>query len=161
MLNRTGALGAATMSDLLKAHDVALPVWQMLLILSDFRALTLSELASHSGFELSYVSRVVMNAQQLGLLTRAESPTDKRAVWLSLAPGGRAILRQVLPRTRALGDVVLKGIPESDVEVTIRTLRAVYENLTAGAGAVSDQINRKRTIARRTGNSGSRTPGSV
>ena len=161
LLNRTGALGAATMSDLLDEHGVALPVWQMLLILSDFGELTLSELASHSGFELSYVSRVVLNTQQLGLLSRSELPSDRRSIRLSLTSAGRAMVRKILPRTRSLGNIMLKGIPESDIDATFRTLRAVYENLTSFSGDSSSEVNKKRIIARRTGNSKSRVPASA
>jgi DNA-binding MarR family transcriptional regulator len=161
LLNRTGALGAATMSDLLDAHNVALPVWQMLLILSDFGELTLSELASHSGFELSYVSRVVLNTQQLGLISRSELPSDRRSIRLSLTSAGHAMVRKILPKTRSLGNIMLKGIPESDIDATFRTLRAVYENLTSFSGDTSAEVNRKRLIARRTGNSSSREPTST
>jgi DNA-binding MarR family transcriptional regulator len=150
LLNRAGSLGAAFMSDLLKEFDVPLPIWQTLLILREFRKQTISELASHTGIEMSYLSRIVIKAEKRGFVKRAKSDKDKRIAYIALTPGGRQIIRAILPRTRLLQEIIFKGIPDSDIETTARTLKVVYDNLASNVDAVSVDINRKLLVAQRT-----------
>jgi DNA-binding MarR family transcriptional regulator len=154
LLNRTGSLGAASMSDLLKEFDIPLPIWQILLILSEFGEQTISELASHTGIEMSYLSRTVLKAERRGFVARAKSAKDKRVIYINLETGGRQMIRKVLPRTRFLRGIMFQGIPDADIETAARTLKMVYENLASNAPAISEHINRKLTVARRTGKSG-------
>src|SRR5215211_3364124 len=111
LLNRTGSLGAASMSDVLKEFDIPLPVWQVLLILSEFGEQTISELASHTGIEMSYLSRTVLKAEACGFVARAKSDKDKRVTYIKLIAGGRQMIRKVLPKTRRLQRIIFKGIP--------------------------------------------------
>ena len=154
LLNRTGSLGAASMSDLLKEFDMPLPIWQILLILSEFGEQTISELASHTGIEMSYLSRTVLKAEKRDFVARAKSAKDKRVTYIKLVTGGRQMIRRVLPKTRLLRGIMFQGIPDADIETTARTLKMVYDNLASNAGTISEDINRKLTVARRTGKSG-------
>jgi DNA-binding MarR family transcriptional regulator len=156
LLNRTGSLGAASMSDLLKEFDVPLPIWQILLILSEFGEQTISELASHTGIEMSYLSRTVLKAEKRGFIARAKSVKDKRVTYIKLVTGGRQTIRKVLPKTRLLRGIMFQGISAAEIETTARTLKMVYDNLASNAHAISEDINRKLTVARRTGKSSNR-----
>jgi DNA-binding MarR family transcriptional regulator len=156
LLNRAGSLGAASMSDVLKEFDLPLPIWQILLILSEFREQTISELASHTGIEMSYLSRTVQKAEERGLVTRSKSAKDKRPTYIKLATGGRQMIRKILPKTRLLLGIIFQGIPDADIETTARTLKIVYDNLASNADAVSGDVNRKLVVAQRTGKYGSR-----
>ncbi len=153
LLNRTGSLGAASMSDVLKEFDLPLPIWHILLILSEFRELTISELASHTGLEISYLSRTVLKAEKRSFVTRAKSAKDKRVTYIKLVTGGRQMIRKILPKTRLLRGIIFQGIPDADIETTARTLKAVYDNLASNTVTISEDVNRKRTVARRTGKS--------
>ena len=150
LLNRSGSLGAAFMSDLLKAFDIPLPIWQVLMILSDFGEQTTSELASHTGIELSHLSRLVLKAEKRGFVKRARSSEDKRVIQISLASTGQQTIGKVLPKARVLAGIMLNGISQADLDVTIRTLRTVYDNLETKAACTTEHDNRKLTIARRT-----------
>jgi len=154
LLNRTGSLGAAAMSDVLKEFAIPLPIWRILLILSEFGKQTISELASHTGIEMSYLSRTVLKAEKRGYIARAKSATDKRVTYIKLVTGGRKMIRKVLPKTRRLRGIMFQRIPDADIETTARTLKMVYDNLVSNAGAISEDINRKLTVARRTGKYG-------
>ena len=154
LLNRTGSLGAASMSDVLKEFDMPLPIWRILLILSEFGEQTISELASHTGIEMSYLSRTVLKAEKRCFIARAKSATDKRVTYIELVTGGRQMIRKILPKTRLLRGIMFQGILDADIETTARTLKMVYDNLANNTDAISEDINRKLTIARRTGKSG-------
>lgn len=151
LLNRTGSLGAASMSDLLKEFDTPLPIWQILLILSEFGEQTISELASHSGREISYLSRTVLKAERRKLVERVRSAKDKRVTYIKLLPGGRQTIDKILPKTRVLREIMFQGILEADIATTARTLQTVYDNLASNTDVISEDMNRKRIVARRTG----------
>lgn len=153
LINRTGSLGAAYMSNLLKEFDVPLPIWQILLVLSEFREQTTSELASHTGIEISHLFRTVLKAEKRGFVVRTKSTKDKRVTYVKLGEEGRQVIRKVLPKTRSIVGSVFDGIPDSDVETTVRTLRMVYDNLADNINAISVDINRKLIVAQRTNKS--------
>lgn len=127
LLNRTGSLGAASMSDVLKEFDIPLPIWQILLILSEFGEQTISELASHSGMELSYLSRTVIKAEKRSFVARVKSAKDKRVTYIKLVTGGFQAIRKILPKTRLLRGIMFQGILDADIEITARTLKMVYD----------------------------------
>jgi DNA-binding MarR family transcriptional regulator len=151
LLNRTGSLGAASMSDVLKEFDVALPIWHILLILSEFNEQTITELASHSGLEMSYLSRTVLKVEERGFVTRSKSKNDKRVTYIKLTAAGRKMIDEILPKVRVLLDVIFQGISDADIETTAQTLQVVYENLASNADAISGDANRKLIVAQRTG----------
>ncbi|MFW7344521.1 MAG: MarR family winged helix-turn-helix transcriptional regulator [Pigmentiphaga sp.] len=148
LLHRAAHIIAATFGDELKADDIPLSVWRVLATLNDRDHQSLSELASHTGAELSYLSRTVAQAEERGFVIRSAQPGDKRATSVSITPAGRAIVRKFSPLTQTLQKQWLADIPDADVEATFRTLRAVYRNAVAGASP-SSPVNRKITVARR------------
>jgi DNA-binding MarR family transcriptional regulator len=150
LLNRTGSLGAASMSDVLKEFDIPLPTWHILLILSQFPEQTVSELASHSGLEISYISRTVLKVENRGFVTRAKSTQDKRVTHIKLASAGRQMIRKILPKIRVLLGVIFQEISDADIETTSRTLQVIYDNLASNADAFSGDSNRKLIVAQRT-----------
>ena len=150
LLNRAGSLGAAYMSNVLKEFDMPLPIWQILLILSEFREQTTSELASHTGIEMSHLFRTVLKAEKRGFVVRTKSAKDKRVTYIKLGAGGRQMIRKVLPKTRLIVGTVFQGIPDADIETTVRTLKVVYDNLASNIDAIPVDNNRKLIVAQRT-----------
>lgn len=79
MLNRTADIVATVVSDLLREASMSLPEWRVLTVLTNHADQSLSELAAQAGTELSYLSRVVVNAEQNGLVVRRASTNDRRS----------------------------------------------------------------------------------
>jgi DNA-binding MarR family transcriptional regulator len=150
LLNRTGSLGAASMSDVLKEFNIPLPIWHILLILSQYPKQTVSELASHSGLEISYISRTVLKVEARGFATRVKSTKDKRVTYIKLATAGRQMIRKILPKVRVLLGVIFQGISDTEIETTARTLQVIYDNLASNADAFTGDSNRKLIVAQRT-----------
>ena len=148
LLNRAANIIAARFSDELKPHEINLQMWRMLATLSACDDQSVSELADHTGAELSYLSRSVAALQERGLVERKQSPSDRRANLVSLTPAGRTLVRTLAPRGRATEKASLAGVPAADLEATLRTLRLVCRNLVQGQ-ADATSVNRKLTVARR------------
>ncbi len=148
LLNRAAHLIAARFNDDLKPHVVNLQAWRILAALSQSEPQSLSELADHTGAELSYMSRSIAVLEKRGLLQRDPSPTDKRTTRLSLTEGGKTLVRELAPKALAIERSGLAQVSAVDLKTTLHTLRVVCQNLVAVCDAPT-AVNRKLTIARR------------
>ncbi|WP_213958867.1 MarR family winged helix-turn-helix transcriptional regulator [Variovorax sp. dw_954] len=148
LLNRAANIIAARFSDELKAHSVNLQTWRVLAALSYQDQQSLTDLANHTGAELSYLSRSVASAETRGLVARVVSPADKRAFLLTLTPAGKTMVKELTPHGMRIEKSSLTGVPKADVETTLRTLHAIYHNMVDSTDD-SAGMNRKLTVARR------------
>lgn len=148
LLNRAAHLIAARFSDDLKPHAVNLQAWRILAALSELDSQSMSELADHTGAELSYLTRAVAGLEEQGLVERAASALDKRKILLSLTEAGAELVSELAPKGRAVERLSLAAVPAADLKVTLQTLRAVCHNLVSQPDAPAT-ANRKLTIARR------------
>lgn len=71
-------------------HDLSIIQIRLLGILRDRQA-GMAELGTHLGLDKSSMTGLVTRAEKRGLVTRAPSPHDGRAVLVSLTPLGRAL----------------------------------------------------------------------
>lgn len=148
LLNRTADIVSTAFLEILRHESISLPEWRVLTSLTDQDPQTLSELASHAGAELSYLSRVVLQAEERGWVVRSPSPTDKRSTCVSITPEGRAMVRLFMPQAKALEASWLQGIPAADVKALRKTLEAVYLNVLKHSEAAAS--GRKLKVAQRT-----------
>jgi DNA-binding MarR family transcriptional regulator len=74
---------------------------------------------------------MVARLSRLGLVSRQRSKTSDREVLIALTPQGRKILARLVPIGRQYEDKLVRGIAASDLAVTERVLKRMYENLPA------------------------------
>jgi len=148
LLNRAAALIAARFDDDLKTRGVSLQAWRILAALSQSEPQSMSELADHTGSELSYLSRCVAQLEKQGLIERGQSALDKRTFQLVRSAAGRTLVSELAPKARDVERLSLREVSDADLDTTLRTLRAVCQNLVPHPDA-STPVNRKLTIARR------------
>ncbi|NYT69162.1 MarR family winged helix-turn-helix transcriptional regulator [Pusillimonas noertemannii] len=150
LLNRAANIIAARFSDELKLHGINLQIWRVLAALDHKDGQSVTDLASHTAAELSYLSRSLADIEKRGLVVRVTSSQDKRTVRLSLTPAGRRLVKALVPCGEEVESMALAGIPKADVEAMQRGLQAVYHNVVAGTQKdVAMGVNRKLTVARR------------
>jgi DNA-binding MarR family transcriptional regulator len=80
----------ALLSQVAAAHDLSLTQLRVLAVLRD-RQPRMAELASYLGLERSSVSGLIDRAEKRGLVRRAASADDGRAVRISLTPEGHRL----------------------------------------------------------------------
>ena len=78
-------------------HDLSLTQLRVLGILRD-RRLRITELADYLGLEKSTITGLVDRAEKRGLLARAPSATDRRAVDVFITPAGEELAGPVYGR---------------------------------------------------------------
>jgi len=104
-------MGALT--KLAAEHDLSLTQLRMLGILRDRRP-TMNELARFLELDKSSTSGLVERAERRGLVARAPSPADGRAVLVSLTDHGRALVSDTASGFEAGVTVLLDRLPKSE-----------------------------------------------
>ena len=125
----------ATMAVLTKAaadHDLSLTQLRVLAILRD-RRLRMTALADYLGLEKSTMSGLVERAERRGLLERAPSMTDGRAVDVFLSPAGAELAERLYAQVRrSLSPVTSELAPAGQ-----RRLQTLLERLLSRPGATA------------------------
>ncbi|MDO7903670.1 MarR family winged helix-turn-helix transcriptional regulator [Pseudomonas sp. K1(2024)] len=90
--------------------------------------------AQAAGLESPSLVRLLDQLCKAGLVCRSEDPLDRRAKALSLTAEGRTLAESIEAELVRQRRDVLHGLPASDLEATLRVIRA-FE--TAGSGSAS------------------------
>jgi MarR family 2-MHQ and catechol resistance regulon transcriptional repressor len=76
-----------------------------------------------------YVSRVIDQAEEAGLVVRRPDPTDRRAQLITLTDQGENVFEGFAPHaTAVLEDTIYSTLDETEVETLIRLLRKVADS---------------------------------
>lgn len=81
----------------------------------------------------STMTSLLGRMEKQGLIGRTESSDDKRAVHVYMTEKGREYAARIKAFCRAVDETALKGIPQTDREVFLRTLKQITENLEGGS----------------------------
>jgi DNA-binding MarR family transcriptional regulator len=100
--------------------------WQVVGFLEDNPA-TAAELARRRGLRRQSVQETVNRLLRDGMLIRVENTTDARAPLLELTAKAWEALRVLRASQADWADAVAAGLPEEDVETTLRTLRTLRD----------------------------------
>lgn len=94
-------------------HAAALTIaqWRLLVIAAGMRGPRVGELAAHLGVSVPSASRLVRRLEARGLVTTARAEDDRRATIVTLTPGGRALVDDVIARRRDLIERALQDRP--------------------------------------------------
>lgn len=96
---------------------------------------TLAELVRRLGLDKGWVSRAVESMAQEGLLHKEPSPTDKRAVIISMSPAGETLCCSLNDSLDSQSDRVMSRIPPGERENVYRALVLLEQSLQAEAEA--------------------------
>jgi DNA-binding MarR family transcriptional regulator len=103
----------ALLNQVAAAHDLSLTQLRVLAILRD-REPKMAELAAHLGLDRSSVSGLIDRAVKRGLVRRAASSDDGRAVHVSLTPEGHALAARLTDEVGGLVAPMTHGLGAAD-----------------------------------------------
>lgn len=113
----------------LKPLGLSLATGGVLWSLAARGTLTQIQLARHIGIEGSSLVRQVDKLEAEGLVRRIQSPEDRRANLLELTEAGAPLAQRVIAEGVAVRDELFDGIPDADLETTMRTLHLLRTRL--------------------------------
>jgi DNA-binding MarR family transcriptional regulator len=114
-------------------HDLSVPATRLLGVLRD-REPTMQELARLLDLDKSSVTGLVDRAERRGLVARAPSPADRRAVRVRLTDEGRALVTAAAGRFAADVSALLGELDPGDREALSRLVSRLLVAHAAGHG---------------------------
>jgi DNA-binding MarR family transcriptional regulator len=120
------------------ADKVTLPQYRALVILAGRGPQNAGSLADALGVHSSTLTRLCDRLAAKGLITRSESPTNRREIVLRLTPRGRRLVKSVtLRRREEIADIVAR-VPKGQRTAMVRALQGFGD--AAGEAAESDWL---------------------
>ncbi len=101
--------------------------------LGRYEPLTPLELADRLGFEKSWISRVVAQLVQEGLIAKSPNATDGRSFLLRLTPNGQSRFQQLNQMLNSHVDRIMELIPAEHHETVQQSLLLLRDALLAEA----------------------------
>ncbi|WP_372617727.1 MarR family winged helix-turn-helix transcriptional regulator [Falsiroseomonas sp.] len=135
-LNRLMAGWNARLSARLEAQGLSFPQWRVLMVAARApAALTIMELSARTLVPHSTLSRQVAAMERQGLVKRAPSQDDARAVRVVLTPRGRARYREALPLALEEVEAGLARLAPEEVSELRRIVARIADSLGLEGGA--------------------------
>ena len=91
--------------------------------------LSVPDIASRYQVSRQHVQVTVNALLDKGLVAARDNPRHKRSALISLTPKGRKLFGKVIDADTAVVDSLFAEIPRQDVEITLRTLQSLFNQL--------------------------------
>ncbi|MDB5596419.1 MAG: MarR family transcriptional regulator [Hyphomicrobiales bacterium] len=121
----------ANISVALRPYGLTAPMWRVLNGLAEGGPSTIGDIARHTAFERSYVSRLVARMAELGLVESVGDKTDRRFRNVRLSKEGQkrhAVAREIVVK---LNRASMEGLDGAEVETLMRLIGQVARNIGA------------------------------
>lgn len=113
----------------LKAIDLDIPSWRVLMSLHEEGCASVSEIADHAIVKLSTMTRIVQRMQAEGLVTCRQRESDARVTEVMLTSKGKAAGQQAWQAANRIYDNAFRSLNKADIEALSRLLRRLSGNL--------------------------------
>lgn len=118
-----------------RGEELSVPQFRSLAAIGRNEGASLSDVAEQVGLTLSSMSKLIEGLVARRLVTREESPEDRRRLVLALTPEGRSLLASARAATHARLSEILQTLSESElaqVEEALTLLRPLFDETSRG-----------------------------
>ena len=124
-----------------RTRGLRVPEWRVMACLTDTDGSMVTELARYAMIEQSRLTKIIIQMDARGLVSRRSDPKDGRRVRVFLTPRGRTLADELVADARAHELELLKSFQGGDGTEIKDTLRALIRHLE------SDQPNQPEGTA--------------
>ena len=117
----------------LAAHGVSFGHWTFLRILWEQDGLTQTRLSEEAGVMEPTTLAAVRSLEELGYVTREHRAGNRKNLYVSLTPRGRALKRKLVPLAEDVNRIGVEGIDPAHVAITRAVLVQIIANLARDA----------------------------
>ena len=128
-LNRAAATYNEEMAKALKAYDLDVMEWRILMLLDDKNPSSVGELARRSVSKMPTVTRMLTRMETHGLVIRRALNGDRRIVQISITPKARKALKMAQSIGKSLYERAFEGMDAGDINRMTKALKMIRENL--------------------------------
>lgn len=104
--------------------------YSVLARISELGAPTLNDMGRRLFADVTVLSRMVTRLEKAGMVTRVQSPSDRRAWNVRLTRRGEALVERIHPRLEAAEREMLSGLTDDEVRELRRRLGAILTNIS-------------------------------
>lgn len=116
-----------------REEGLRVPEWRVLACLHDRDGSMITRLARFALIEQSRLTRIIMQMDERGLVSRRDDPEDRRRVRVFLTPAGRALAERLVADAREHEIELMKILKNVDGERLKPTLRSLLNALDPAA----------------------------
>lgn len=118
----------------LAEHGVQLGHWTFLRILWEKDGLTKRELSIEAGVMEPTTFVALRAMESLGYVRLERLPANRKNVYVYLTPLGKRLKKRLVPLAEDVNAVALRGLSESEIAITRRSLLVMIDNLSQDIG---------------------------
>lgn len=115
----------------LRPHGLTAPMWRVLNGLAECGPSSIGDIAKHTAFERSYVSRLVTRMAEGGLVESIGDTTDRRFRNVRLSERGRERHKTARDIVMALNSSSMDGLDPNELDALMRLIEKVARNIGA------------------------------
>lgn len=129
LLNRLVSRYNSIIDARLRAMDLDIPSWRVLMILGERSPRSARDIADTAVINLSTMTRIMQRMIAAGLITKTQSETDARVSMVALAPDGEVRLATARRATAPIYENLVDGLAPDEFEQLIALLNRLHDNL--------------------------------
>ena len=104
-------------------HDISIPEWRVLALLSDINHQTAKELAAHSQMDKVKISRTMKLLESKGLITERTCKEDARARRYNLTVNGTQLINEVKPKALDFEKRLISSLSQNEIKEFQRCIK--------------------------------------
>jgi len=104
---------------------LTIPEWRLVAVIAEHDGITQAAICTRTGMDKVTVSRAAIALTARGLVSRAPSISDRRALELALSSDGRALYAQIAPKALELEKRIFGGLGAEELRAFVATLRQI------------------------------------
>ena len=116
----------------MRANGLRVPEWRVLACLNDRDGSMITQLARFALVEQSRLTRIIIQMDERGLVTRRGDPEDRRRVRVYLTDKGRALATQLVREARQHESTLMTQLANGDAARLKPALHALIRTLDPG-----------------------------
>ncbi len=128
-LNRAAATYNEEMAKALKAYDLDVMQWRILMLLNDKNPSSVGELARRSVSKMPTVTRMLTRMETQGLVKRRALNGDRRVIEIHITAKARKVLKMVQSIGKGVYERAFEGVNAGEISNITKTLKKIRENL--------------------------------
>ncbi len=131
LVSRVAALIREAVAPILAEHDITLPMWRVLAVLSAEGESTTGTLLIATSLEQSTLSRTIAALERRGFVSKKTTRGDGRTISVRLLAAGRAFNERLAPHWRHQHQTLVAGVDPAELEVFKGVLDRLHANISA------------------------------
>ena len=112
-----------------RSKGLRVPEWRVMACLTDWDGSMVTELAAYAMIEQSRLTKIIIQMDTRGLVTRRSDPNDGRRVRIFLTKKGRALAAELVADAKAHELELLRSFQGNQGDEIKGTLRALIQHL--------------------------------